>query len=101
MHTLVRTNPIKLGALVIIGLLIASSWLVFPYFVQGQQLLRGVGDNARMLKAGSVSRYLTRELVYSRELELTAIMAATSIFSSSTRPASSAVSGRIEILFFM
>ena len=80
MATIARVNPIKLGALLLIGLLIASSWLVFPYFVQGKQLLRGVGDHSRLIKAGSVSRYLTRELVYTRELELTATFASDEYF---------------------
>jgi len=75
METLRQPNPVVLAGLLLVGLLIASSWLVFPYFVQGQQLLRGVGDNARMIKAGGVSRYLTRELVYTPELELTATYA--------------------------
>ena len=75
MDRLVRTNPVLLGGLLLVGLLIASSWLVFPYFVQGQQLMRSVGDNARLIKAGGVSRYLTRELIYTRELELTATYA--------------------------
>jgi len=80
MTTIERINPIKLGALLLIGLLIASSWLVFPYFVQGKQMLRGVGDHSRLIKAGSVSRYLTRELVYTRELELTATFASDEYF---------------------
>lgn len=80
MATIARFNPIKLGGLLLIGLLIASSWLVFPYFIQGKQLLRGVGDHSRLIKAGSVSRYLTRELVYTRELELTATFASDEYF---------------------
>lgn len=80
MDIALRQNPIKLGLLLLVGLLIASSWLVFPYFVHGQQLLRGVGDDARLMKAGAVSRYLTRELVYSRELELTATYASDEYF---------------------
>ena len=80
METITRINPVKLGALLLIGLLIASSWLVFPYFVQGKQMLRGVGDHSRLIKAGSVSRYLTRELVYTRELELTATFASDEYF---------------------
>ena len=55
MEIAARINPVKLSALLFVGMAIASSWLVFPYFVQGQQLLRGVGDESRMIKAGSVS----------------------------------------------
>ena len=75
-----RTNPIKLSALLFLGFVIASSWLVFPYFVQGQQLLRGVGDDSRMIKAGSVSRYLTRELIRTPDLEITATLATDEYF---------------------
>ena len=70
----------KLALVVLVGLLIASSWLVFPYFVQGKQLLRGVGDNARLTKAGSVSRYFTRELVNNPELALQATFATNEFF---------------------
>ena len=80
MTTVALPQPLKVGALAIVGLLIASSWLVFPYFIQGQQLLRGVGDDARLIKAGSVSRYLTRQLVYAPELELTATFATDEFF---------------------
>ena len=41
-----RVNPVQLGALLFVAFAIALTWLVFPYFVQGQQLLRGVGDQA-------------------------------------------------------
>jgi len=87
MHTLTKTNPLKLGALFVVALLIASSWLVFPYFIQGQQLLRGVGDDSRVIKAGSVSRYLTRSLVFSKDLEITATYASDEYFQFVDRAA--------------
>ncbi len=87
MSTVKRTNPIKLGLLVLIGLAIASSWLVFPYLVQGRQLLRNVGDNSRMIKAGSVSRYLTRELIRNADLEITATLASNEYFQYVDRAA--------------
>ena len=55
MHTIAIRNPLKLGALLVVGVLIASSWLIFPYFVQGTQLMRSVGDNSRLIK-GAASR---------------------------------------------
>ena len=64
----------------LISLLIASAWLVFPYFIQGQQLLSGVGSDARMTKAGRVSMYLTRYLVDNPKLELTATFATGEFF---------------------
>ena len=64
----------------LVSLLIASAWLVFPYFIQGQQLLSGVGSDARMTKAGRVSMYLTRYLVDNPRLELTATFATSEFF---------------------
>ena len=82
-----RTNPVKLSALLFFGLAIASSWLVFPYFIQGQKLLRGVGDESRMIKAGGVSRYLTRELIRTSDLEITATLATDEYFQYVDRAA--------------
>jgi len=87
MSTVARMNPLKLGLLVLAGLAIASSWLVFPYFVQGQQLLRNVGDDSRLIKAGSVSRYLTRELVRNEDIEITATLASNEYFQYVDRAA--------------
>ena len=64
----------------VVTLIIASAWLVFPYLIQGRQLLQGVGDNARLTKAGNVSMYLTRYLVDTRDLELTATFATDEFF---------------------
>jgi cytochrome c-type biogenesis protein len=87
METAIRTHPLKLGALVLIGAAIALSWLVFPYFVQGKHLLRGVGDQSREIKAGGVSRYLTRSLVFSPDLEITATYASDEYFQYVDRAA--------------
>ena len=80
MDTITRINPLKLGALLFVGLIIASSWLVMPYFVQGQQLLRNVGDDSRLIKAGNVAQYLTRRLIYTQDLEITATLASDEYF---------------------
>ena len=87
MDIVTRTNPVKLSALLFFGLAIASSWLVFPYFIQGQQLLRSVGDDSRMIKAGGVSRYLTRELIRTSDLEITATLATDEYFQYVDRAA--------------
>ncbi len=87
MSTVKRTNPVKLGLLALAGLAIALSWLVFPYFIQGQRLLRNVGDDSRMIKAGSVSRYLTRELIRTADLEITATLASNEYFQYVDRAA--------------
>jgi cytochrome c-type biogenesis protein len=80
-------NPLKLVLLALIGVAIASSWLVFPYFVQGQQLLRGAGDESRMIKADTVAQYLTRELVKTPNLEITATYASDEYFQYVDRAA--------------
>ena len=80
MDAITRINPLKLGALLFIGLIIASSWLVMPYFVQGQQMLRNVGDDSRMIKAGNVAQYLTRRLIDTPQLEITATLASDEYF---------------------
>jgi cytochrome c-type biogenesis protein len=85
--TVDRINPFKLGALLLVGVIIASSWLVMPYFVQGQQMLRNVGDDSRMIKAGNVSQYLTRELIRTPELEITATLASDEYFQYVDRAA--------------
>ena len=77
----------KLSALLFIGLVIASSWLVMPYFVQGKQLLRNVGDDSRLIKAGNVSGYLTRQLIYTPDLEITATLASDEYFQYVDRAA--------------
>jgi cytochrome c-type biogenesis protein len=85
--TVHRINPLKLSALLLVGLVIASSWLVMPYFVQGQQLLRNVGDDSRLIKAGNVSSYLTRELIHTPDLEILATLASDEYFQYVDRAA--------------
>ena len=87
MEAVVRSNPAKLTGLLLIAALIASSWLIFPYFVQGQQLLRDVGIESRTLKATSISRYLTRSLAATSQLELTATYASDEFFQYVDRAA--------------
>ncbi|MYJ96596.1 MAG: hypothetical protein F4053_13725, partial [Proteobacteria bacterium] len=82
-----RVNPFQLGALLFVAFAIALTWLVFPYFVQGQQLLRGVGDQARLMKAGTVSQNLTRELIRTPDLEITATFATDEYFQYVDRAA--------------
>lgn len=70
----------RLGLVALLSLIIASSWLVFPYFIQGKDLLKGAGAQARMTKGGRVSLYLTRYLVGHPQLELTATFATDEFF---------------------
>ena len=78
--TIKRLNYPRIGLVMLVSLLIASAWLVFPYFIQGRDMLSGVGDNARMTKAGRVSQYLTRTLVDHPDLELMATFATDEFF---------------------
>jgi hypothetical protein len=87
MNALRLPSPLKLGLVAFAALAIASSWLIFPYFVQGQQLLRNVGDDSRLIKAGSVSRYLTRELIHTPDLEIIATFASDEYFQYVDRAA--------------
>ena len=80
MSTTPRINYPRVGIVMLVGLIIASAWLVFPYMIQGRQMLSDVGDSARMTKGGRVSMYLTRYLVDHRELELTATFATDEFF---------------------
>ena len=80
MASVIRINYARVGVAMLVSLLIASAWLVFPYFIQGKQLLSGVGSEARMTKAGHVSMYLTRYLVDNPRLELTATFATSEFF---------------------
>jgi cytochrome c-type biogenesis protein len=83
----IRTNYFKLGLVALVSLLIASSWLVFPYFIQGKDLMRDAGGKARLTKGGRVSLYLTRYLVEHPELELTATFATDEFFQYVDRAA--------------
>ena len=59
----IAASPLKytrIGLVMLVGMAISLAWLVFPYFIQGRDMLSGVGDHARLTKAGSVSLYLTR-----------------------------------------
>ncbi|HEY5622756.1 MAG TPA: cytochrome c biogenesis protein CcdA [Gammaproteobacteria bacterium] len=87
MEAITRLNPIKLGALLLVGLVIASSWLIMPYFVQGQQLLRTAGDDSRMIKADNVAQYLTRRLIHTPDIEITATFATDEYFQYVDRAA--------------
>lgn len=80
MTTAIRTSYPKLGLIALISILIASAWLVFPYFIQGKDLMKGVGTQARLTKGGNVSLYLTRYLVDHQDLELMATFATDEFF---------------------
>lgn len=80
MQATVLVNYSKLTLVFLVSLLISLTWLVFPYLIQGQRLLANVGDQTRLTKAGNVSLYLTRRLVQSPELDLTATYASSEFF---------------------
>ena len=80
MSTTTRVNYSRVGIVMLVSLAIASAWLVFPYLIQGRQMLTDVGDSARMTKGGRVSMYLTRFLVDHPDLELSATFATGEFF---------------------
>lgn len=80
MQATALVNYSKITLVFFVSLLISLTWLVFPYLIQGQRLLENVGDQSRLTKAGNVSLYLTRRLVQSPELDLTATYANTEFF---------------------
>jgi cytochrome c-type biogenesis protein len=80
MTVAIRNHYTRVGLVLIVTLLISSTWLVFPYLIQGKKLLSDVGDGARLTKAGHVSMYLTRYLVDHPDLELTATFATDEFF---------------------
>lgn len=80
MTAIARTNYARLSLVAVISLVIALAWLVFPYFVQGKDLMRGVGSQARQIKGGHVSLYQTRYLVDHADLELMATFATDEFF---------------------
>lgn len=73
-------NFLRVLVAALAALVIASSWLVFPYFVHGKKLLIDVGDTSRVIKGGSVSRYYTRQLIFHPKLELSATFATSEFF---------------------
>ena len=87
MTTIATANYAKLSIVALISLTIASVWLVFPYFVPGKDLMRGVGSKARLIKGGNVSLYQTRFLVENVNLELMATFATDEFFQYVDRSA--------------
>ena len=49
MSTATRVNYSRVGVVMLVSLAIASAWLVFPYLIQGRQLLTDVGDSALIM----------------------------------------------------
>ncbi|OUU79685.1 MAG: hypothetical protein CBC38_04215 [Gammaproteobacteria bacterium TMED78] len=80
MSTINKNNPFKLGLLVLTSLLIACSWLAMPYFFQGPQLMQNVGNESRNIRAGNISLYLTRQLINTSDIEITATLASSEYF---------------------
>lgn len=83
-----RLNYPRIGVVMLVSLLISSAWLIFPYFIQGKDILSGVGENSRLSKAGRVSQYLTRTLVDTPRLVLSATFATDEFFQYVDRTSS-------------
>ncbi|QIB64985.1 cytochrome c biogenesis CcdA family protein [Kineobactrum salinum] len=80
MQAVYRYNFPKVLFAAALALLISLSWLLFPYLVQGTQLLRSVGDDSRMMQGNAVSQFFTRTLINAPELELQATFASEEFF---------------------
>ncbi|MBI79378.1 MAG: cytochrome c biogenesis protein CcdA [Pseudomonadota bacterium] len=80
MNIVNKNNPFKVGFLILISLIIASSWLAMPYFFQGPQLMQNVGDSSRNIRAGNIALYLTRQLINTADIEITATLASSEYF---------------------
>lgn len=68
--------------------LIAASWLVFPYFVKGQDLLSDVGGSVKqekLLNSISIGRYLTRSTFGEGEAQVDILYATAKFFEITDR----------------
>lgn len=84
--TLNRTGQLMLVA--IVALVLAGSWLVFPYFVQGRQVLTDVSSEVKTekrLRAESLAQYLTQRIDLPNGTEITALNAVPEYFEHSDR----------------
>ena len=77
---------------IVVAVLLSAAWLVFPYFVEGQKVLSGVGTDVRAqqrVKAVNIGQYLTREAEYpgqgAHEVEVSALYATPTYFSVTDR----------------
>jgi cytochrome c-type biogenesis protein len=73
---------------IIIATLLASTWLVFPYFVQGKKLLFQVGGDVHQeqrVRANSIGRHLTRLADGPGEAEVEVLYATPTYFEVSDR----------------
>ena len=73
-------NPVKLVSLSLLALLIACSWLILPYTIQGNNLMQSAGNESRLIKADTVASYLTREIINTNLIEITGTFATTEYF---------------------
>ena len=72
----------------LLGLLISSAWLVFPYFVKDQNLLSDVGGNVkqeRLLNAINIGRFLTRTTFGVGEAQVDMLYATPKFFEMTDR----------------
>jgi cytochrome c-type biogenesis protein len=75
-------------ACLVVTAVIAASWLVFPYFVKGQNLLSDVGGSVKqekLLNSISIGRYLTRSTFGQGEAQVDIMYATPEFFEVTDR----------------
>jgi cytochrome c-type biogenesis protein len=80
MHYQSTHQLIKPVYLSLIALCIACSWLILPYFIQGNNLLSNASNQTRLMKADTVASYLSRDIIKTNILEITGTFATTEYF---------------------
>jgi len=82
-------HPVIVGLLTLaIAFLIASSWLVFPYFVKDRDLIAGVGGSVRqdkLHKAISIGKFLNRTTFGTGEAQVDVLYATPTFFELTDR----------------
>lgn len=79
-----RHQGVVAALLVMLTLAIAASWLVFPYFIKGQNLISNVGGNVKQEKlrnAISIGQFLNRTTFGSGEAQVDVLYATPKYFA--------------------
>ena len=75
-------------ACLVVTAVIAASWLVFPYFVKGQDILSDVGGSVKqekLLNSISIGRFLTRSTFGQGEAQVDILYATSEFFEVTDR----------------
>ena len=83
-----KSNLLVIGLSLVIAFLIASSWLVFPYFVRDMNLIENVGADVKaekLNKAISIGKFLNRTTFGSGEAQVDVLYATPKFFEVTDR----------------